>query len=429
MKPNVDKVKLSYTFFTEKLASNTGFTLKELAEAAGWSISTARTYLPKKWRPFLMQEGQTYYVSEDSFVYSEDEYVRMMSQVQAYSSNPHKPDLNESVECLVLKAREAAMLAVDIYNRPVTSFRSQGFTVMMVISWTSLMHAIFEMRNKNYFYNDKDGNVIIFDGDKKAWELSKCIDECSNLSQAVKANINMFVLMRNKIEHRYSPVFDLDLCGECQALLLNFEELITQYFGNYYSLNTALTIPLQVINTRPDWQSDMAKQLQSIHYKELKGFIDSYRAALPDDVFGDSQYSFRVYLVPKTGNHRSSSDIAMEFIKYDPSQPEQFEDIEKGITLIKEKKVQVANQGYFKPSQVCEQVAQKLGKPFGVTLHARAWKYYKVRRQGYQADGCNPLYCQFDEPHKDYIYTQGWIDFLVQKLTDAKEYEKVKSFR
>ncbi len=429
MKVNVDKFKLSYSFFKDRLLYNSKFTPQELADATGWSVSTVRTYLPKKWRPFLIKEGQSYCVDKSAFAYSEEEYIRMMSQVQTNSSNPYKPNLSDSVESLVVKARESAILSIDIYNRPATRFRSQGFTVMMVIAWTSLLHSIFENENTDYYYHDKDGNIINIDGDNKAWELSTCVDKCDFLSPAAKANMKLFILLRNKIEHRFAPAFDLDICGECQALLFNFEELITEYFGNYYSLNNTISIPLQIIKARSEWQFDMVKQLQSAHYNELKGFIESYRASLSDDIFANSQYSFRVYLVPKTGNHRSSSDLAMEFIKYDPSQPDQFIDLERGITLIKEKRVQVANQGRLKPAQVSEMVAQKLDKPFNISLHTKAWKFYNARKQGYQADGCNPLYCQYDEPHRDYVFTQDWVDFLVNKLADDSEYDRVKSFR
>lgn len=429
MKANIEKFKLSYSFFQEKANNNILFTLAELAEKTGWSTSTTRTYVGKKWKPFLSKEGQLYHVLPSEFMYSEEEYIRMMSQVQKYSSNPYKPDLKENVESLVDKAKEAAILAIDIYNRPMTAFRTQGFTVMMIIAWTSLLHAIFEHIGVDYYYYDKDGSVKIVAGDEKAWELSKCIDECKDLSHPVRENIKLFILLRNKIEHRFAPVFDLDICGECQALLLNFEEFITLKFGNYYSLTTTLSIPLQVISIRAAWQYEVSKKLQSKHYNELKDFIDTYRAELSDEVFSDSRYSFRVYLVPKIGNHRSSSDTAIEFIKYDPSHPEQFKDIEKDITLIKEKRVQVANQGRYKPSDVSEQIKQRLGKPFNISFHTNAWKYYKVRKQGYQPDGCKTEYCQYDEPHKDYVYTQAWIDFLVKKLSDDEEYLRVKSFR
>ena len=61
------------------------------------------------------------------------------------------------------------------------------------------------------------------------------------------------------------------------------------------------------------------------------------------------KYSFRVYLVPKTGNHRSSSDTALEFIKYDPDQAEEMEGLQHQIAVIKEKQVQVANANLLNP--------------------------------------------------------------------------------
>lgn len=41
------------------------------------------------------------------------------------------------------KARESALLAVETYNKPATSFKSGGYIVLMCIAWTSLFHAIF----------------------------------------------------------------------------------------------------------------------------------------------------------------------------------------------------------------------------------------------------------------------------------------------
>ena len=166
----------------------------------------------------------------------------MMSQNYKQSIDPFKPELSEQVEELVVKARDSAILAIDIYNRPIIAFRSQGYIVMMVIAWTALFHAVYELEGIDYFYKEKNGNDKIVDGDKKAWELDRCIDKCENLiSNAVKKNLRLFISLRNKIEHRYVPAFDFDVFGECQAMLLNFENLITEKFGSYYALNNSLS--------------------------------------------------------------------------------------------------------------------------------------------------------------------------------------------
>ncbi|MCC8167007.1 MAG: DUF3644 domain-containing protein [Planctomycetes bacterium] len=429
MSTKIARLKLSYVFFKKHLSSDSSFTRSELAISTGWSEGTITTYINKRWHTFLKKLNGFYKVDAIEFRYSEEEYLRLMSQKYRVSADPYKPLLSEFTECLVNKARECAILAIDIYNRPMTSFRSHGFTVMMIIAWTSLMHAIFEKCGIDYFYYDDKGKPILKDDEPKAWELKTCINQYQSLSPPVTDNLRFFITLRNKIEHRYAPAIDLSIYGECQALLLNFEELLVSHFTPYYSLDTTLSIPLQVITSRHPWQHDAMKHLQAKHFEEIRNFIDTYRDGLSQTSTNSNDYSFKVFLVPKVGNHRSSSDLAFEFIKFDPNNPEQYDMIEKGFAVIKEKTIQVANQGKYKPTYVCAEVSKAIKKPFDPTfMHSNAWKFYKVRKTGFQADGCKTEFCQYDEAHNSYVYTQKWIDFLIMKLLDNDEYNKVRHF-
>ena len=47
------------------------------------------------------------------------------------------------VKQMLSKARESALLAVEVYNKPATKFKSGGYVVLMTIAWTSLFHAVF----------------------------------------------------------------------------------------------------------------------------------------------------------------------------------------------------------------------------------------------------------------------------------------------
>lgn len=76
---------------------------------------------------------------------------------------------------------------------------------------------------------------------------------------------------------------------------------------------------------------------------------------------------------------------------------------------------------------VCDALSKHLGNSISVTLHTAAWKFYDVRKQGKQAEGCNTEYCQFDEAHQDYVYTQAWIDFLLDKFSDSVELVRVRN--
>jgi len=425
-KDNLANFKKAYAFFRSAVQSQKAFTYSEISAAVpDWKVDTVRTYAGKKWREFLPKGSKSFTLNAIKFPYSEDEFIRMMSQVQSKSSNPSKPELPENVEVLVEKAKESAVLAVDIYNRATVSFHSQGFIVMMIIAWTALLQAIFEQEGTDYHYYKKDGSPDIRDGDQRTWELSECIKHSVELPEAVKNNLELFILLRNKIEHRFAPAFDLNISGECQAMLFNFEELIINKFGSYYSLNNMLSIPLQVINSQTPWQIETQKRLQGKHYQELKEFVEAYRQGLSNDIFNDPKYTFRAFLIPKVGNHFETCDTSIEFIKYDPTHPEMYTDIEKSIVAIREKTVPVANLDCLLPKMVCEAVSQKSKKDITISFHTKAWRFYGVRPKNKKGGACRADYCHYDEVHNDYVYTRQWVDFLVRKIADETEYQRI----
>ncbi|WP_414928543.1 DUF3644 domain-containing protein [Pseudomonas sp. IT-P74] len=66
------------------------------------------------------------------------------------------------------------MLAVEIYNKPRTTFRSEGFITMIIMAWTRLFHAHFNATIEDkYYYKNKNGRFDFIDGEKRAWELSR----------------------------------------------------------------------------------------------------------------------------------------------------------------------------------------------------------------------------------------------------------------
>ncbi len=324
--PNKDRIKKSYDYFCDKEKRKEGFKLEQLAKHTGWQLSTVKTYTTKKWDWFLKSKEGEYYV-EGVSSFAEDEYIRMMSQKDSLSNQPKKPMLPLEVERLVIKARESATLALDIYNRPATMFRTEGFIVMMVIAWTALFHAIFQKRGVKYFHKDSDGIISKIDGESKTWELKECINRYfGDIQSPIRKNLEFFIGLRNKIEHRFVPAIDNHVVGECQALLLNFDDLISDQFTNYYAINEYLAVSLQTASTRTEQQIEAIKKFQGEQYKELKDYIDTFREGLKDAVYSDPKYSFRVFLIPKLGNHEKSSEIAFEFVKYDE---EHFEEIEE----------------------------------------------------------------------------------------------------
>lgn len=330
------------------------------------------------------------------------------------------------------KAREACVAAVENYNKPGRGFRTRTYAILMVVAWTALFHAIFHRRGEKPWYVESGtGSRVKFkriDGEPWHWDLAECVRRYylgDNPPQ--RANLEFMVRLRNKIEHRDHPELDPALYGECQAMLMNFEELLTAEFGERYAVSGQLAVALQFSILRPDAQEEALRRLQSSSATDLLDFIRQFRGGLPREVVESSSYSLRVFLVPKLANRENSADLAVEFVRYDPTRPEQTEGLRRVAALIKERHVPVASSGLMKPGEVVARLAECL--PFRVSMHThtRAWKVYEVRPG---SDSERPQetvsrYCLYDDLSKSYGYTEAWVEHLCRKLSDSEEYERV----
>src|SRR5882724_992751 len=206
--------------------------------------------------------------------------------------------LSYEVKALVLKARESALLAVETYNRPTATFRSGAYIVLMVIAWTSLFHAISLRKRIKPFYRKRNSTRYErIDGDPKRWELKECLQQYYKANNpAARRNLEFFIGLRNKIEHRSLAQIDPEVFGECQAMLLNFESLLVSEFGDRCAIRGGLTFALQFTQVIPKSSSAPAAKATSGAFKAIKQYVDAFRSSLSADVQSDLAYSFKVFL-------------------------------------------------------------------------------------------------------------------------------------
>ncbi len=333
------------------------------------------------------------------------------------------------VKTLVQKARESALLGVETYNRPTANFRSGAYIVLMVIGWTALFHAIFLRKRIKPFYRKKNSTRYEkIDGEPKRWELSECLQQhYKGDNPAVRKNLEFFIGLRNKIEHCSLAQLDPEIFGECQAMLLNFESLLIEVFGDRYAIRGGLTFALQFSRVVPRGQSTQTAKSQAKAFKAVKNYVDTFRSSLSTEVQSDLAYSFKVFLLPKIGNHASKDAVAVEWIKYDPSKIDEMNQYEKVVAMIKPREVQIANLGLLKPTQVTREVEARLGRRFTLYDHKLCYEHFKIRPASNAADpsSCNAQFCVYDALHKDYCYAPEWVEFLFEKLADETTYKAI----
>ncbi len=328
------------------------------------------------------------------------------------------------------KARAAAISAVEVYNRPGSSFRTPHYLVLMTIAWTALFHAIFYKNGQRPWHRKKAGKsfrYVRIDGDFKHWELEECCNQFwQDKNPPERDNIRFAIGLRNRIDHRDLPALEPSVY-ECQALLLNFEKLLAAEFGKKYALTETLALALQFSPGSSGQSAKAIKALAAAEAKSLIQYIEKFRSGLPTTTLASTEYSFSVSLVPKTANRVSAADLSVEFVPYDSNDPKQEEKLQRVAAIIKEKQVSVGLKGFRKPGEVVKALKSRVAFKVNADTHTRAWKYYDVRPHSGSGnpEKTKAQYCVYDDLGDMYGYTDAWVDLLAEALSNPEKYKEI----
>lgn len=335
---------------------------------------------------------------------------------------------------------DSALLAVEIYNKPRTAFRSEGYITLMVIAWMKLLHAYFNRTiGDRYYYRYENGRYIKVDGERRAWELKTCItkfnklNDSDPLNQSIVANLHFFIGLRNKIEHRHIAKSEVDalIFGECQSLLFNYENVLVNLFGEAHSLNENLVYSLQFSHMRAKEQMEANKKILSKEVRQIREYVEKYRSSLPNEVFDSQEYSVKLIQIPKISN-TNRNDVAIEFVRWSELNEDDKANYNELVAIVKDRvvKKEAANVGKLKPGDVLTKVKERCGLEINHHEHKCFYYVFSVRpiaeeqRDPFDTD---TTYCHYDEPHGDYVYQESWVDFIVNVLgTNKVTLEQIK---
>jgi len=309
---------------------------------------------------------------------------------------------------LIKKSREAIMAAVQIYNNPQITFKSETFITLSIIAWTYLMHAYYRGEGIEYRYFKKKGKRKQFDkthrGADKYWELEKCLDfkDCP-LDIGTKNNLKFLIGIRHEIEHQMTNQIDDFLSAKLQASAINYDFYIIKFFGSKYSVSKDLAISIQFSEITPTQR----KQLLSTEKltSNVRNYISEFEDSLTDFELKNNRYAYRVLYTPINANRKGQADRVIEFVKPDSSMASEIERV-----LIKE-----TERTKFLPGEIVKQLQDEGYTKFRMASHTDLWKSNDAKNssKGYGA-----------QVSKQWYWDTQWLEFVRQHCKNAGEQYK-----
>lgn len=270
---------------------------------------------------------------------------------------------------LITKSRESALAAVQIFNSPMITFKSEIYIVLMHIAWTYLLHAFYRKQGVEYRYYKQREKRRVYDRTKsgafKYWELERCLNErrCP-LDKDTANNLRFLIEIRHEIEHQMTTRIDSSLSAKFQACCLNYNEYVKTFFGDKLGIDKHLAFSLQFTSISQEQIETLPTPDKMPPY--IKSFIEGFENQLTDDEFNSPKFAYRVLFVAKTANHKGQADQVIEFVKSDSPLAA---DVNRAYTVIKE-----TEKPKYRPGQIVSMMKAKGYKRFGMTQHTNLWK-------------------------------------------------------
>ena len=270
---------------------------------------------------------------------------------------------------LIKKSREAALSAVQIFNNPQITFKSETFIVLMNIAWTYLFHAYFRRRHIEYRYFRQNKTKKHYDrttkGAYKYWELERCLSEKTcPVDRDTSNNLRFLIGIRHEIEHQMTTQIDASLSAKFQACCINYNDYMKKLNGEEHGIDKHLSLSLQFSSITKDQAAQLIEH-PSLP-ANIRSYIDGFEGNLSQEEYNSSKFSYRVLFVAKTANHKGQADKFIEFVK---AGSELAKTVNKTYALIKE-----TERTKFKPKSIVSLMNKEGFNAFTMHDHSLLWK-------------------------------------------------------
>lgn len=311
---------------------------------------------------------------------------------------------------LISKAKEAMLSAVQAFNNPLATFKTETFIVLSNIAWTYLIHAYFKQKKIDYRYIDEKNSggkrkyLRNKDGSYRYWDLAECLGHAAcPVDEAAKQNIIFLIGLRNQIEHQKPSGLDSYMSARYQACALNFNFYIKKMHGEKFGLDEHMALSLQFAELDYS-QADAVKNKEKLIPSNIKSYVAEFDSKLTNGQLNDERFAYRLLFTKVMANRAGQADRVIEFI--DP-ESELAKTISKEFWVKKE-----TEKEKFRVKDLLKKVHEAGFADFGVYQHTQLWQKEKAKDP-------NKGFGIYVTEH--WYWYQKWVDFIISKLKQAEK--------
>ena len=301
---------------------------------------------------------------------------------------------------LLTKSREAALNAVQTFNNPLMTFKSETFIVHMVKAWMYLLHAYYRQKQIDYRYFDMVKVRRRFHrtkgGSFKNWSLEDCLKHTAcPVDSATKQNLFFLIGLSHEIEHQLCLGLDEHLSARYFACCLNYEAAITKLFGESHAVAPDLRATLQF---SPVLLQPSDEVTETALPASVANYVQEFDDSLEEGDFNSQEYAVRLIFTQKQVNHPGQADKVIEFVA---------PDTEIGAAVNKQHWVlKQVEKRKLRGGEIVAMMRDEGYEQFTQHQHTQLWK---------KLDGKNPKYNYCVQLGGQWFWYENWVKLVRQE--------------
>lgn len=251
---------------------------------------------------------------------------------------PYNSPVKTGAKRLLNKSIDAAVAAIEIYNKPHFKYREENFSILMLNAWELLLKAKALDESKSIFKREGPRYKLNRSGNRMTIDLFESVrllnSDHVQISSVLLANLEALAEIRDNSIHFYNPDirFAYKVLEVGTASLRSYARLVQEWFEQGLDKYNFFLMPLTFF---PQAELSIVNITQTQNQKNLIKFIEDLEAS--NTRGGEDSISLRL----ETKFVKTTSPTAVEVrVTNNPDAPE--------VRITEEQKIQKYRLPYYK---------------------------------------------------------------------------------